>query len=269
MLKSKIFQWKLTRKKSLSILLSLVLFLSFSHSVFGQDMQPDLNELNQIAEELSNESTLLDSQQAEQELKLKLELIISTMQSDITKMPEEVSEQLKNLINNTNPNSMSLPQLLKLIKNLYNWQTQLSMTYSTSVLEELSSMKNLSNQLSDCLNLANKALLSNKGDTENAIELFSAALEEVEIIKKEKELLEFEWNEHQKLDYERDRRFSNLYTLGNFLVPLAPIGVAVCSIIPFSQGDIRTGTTMLYSAGISLISLELIYQGGHFIFKFW
>ena len=273
MLKSKIFQSTLLKKKLRNTLLSLVLFLSFSQLAFAQDFtqdtKPDLNELNQIATELSKESTISESQQIEQELKSKLELVISTLQENITMMPEEISQQLQPLIQNSNPNLMSLPQLLKLTKALYNWQTQQSMTYSTSVLEELSSMKSLSIQLSECLSLANKAILSNKEDTEAAIELFSSALEEVEEIKKQKELLEFQWQEHLKLDYEKDKRFSNLYTLGNILVPLAPIGVGICSIIPFSQGDIRTGTTMLYSAGISLISLELIYQGGHFIFKFW
>ena len=55
--------FQLTKRKLLNTLLSFALVFLFSQSVFAQDMEPNLDELNQIAQELSNESTIQTAHQ--------------------------------------------------------------------------------------------------------------------------------------------------------------------------------------------------------------
>ncbi len=123
--------------------------------------------------------------------------------------------------------------------------------------------------MSDCLNLADKALQNNKEDTENAIELFSTALEEIEMIKNQKKELEEQWREHLKLDAEYERRMRNSYLMGNFLAVLPSVCLGVTSSFYFMNNEIEMGKKYLNAAAISLISIEMVYQGGHFIFRIW
>lgn len=261
--------FQLTKRKSLNMVLSLALLLLFSQPVLASDMEPDLNELNQIAQELSSESTILAAQEIQKELQSKVESAISMAQSISTSLPESTSTELQSIIANYNPKLTTLSQLLKITKNLYNWQTQLSTTYSTSVLNELNLMKNLSIQLSECLDLANKALESNKEDTKNAISLFGEALEYNSLILEENKKLKEEWQNHLKLDAESERRFDNLYQFGNVVVPLVPVTLLTTSGILYLNNKDDLGKGFLYAGCISLVGLEVVYQGGHFIFKVW
>ena len=261
--------FQLTKRKLLNMLLSLALVSLFSQPAFALDTEPNLDELNQIAQELSNESTIQTAQQIQKELQSKVESTISIAQSISTSLPESTSMELQSIIANYNPKSTTLPQLLKITKNLYNWQTQLSTTYSTSVLSEQNSMKNLSIQLSGCLDLAKKAMESNKEDTKNAINLFGEALEYNSLILEENKKLKEEWQNHLIIDSENERRFNNLYQLGNIIVPLVPISLlAACGICYLNSKD-ELGKNFLYAGCASLIGFEILYQGGHFIFKIW
>lgn len=255
------------------LLFILVLLSGFSVSVFAQDDLPDLDELNEIAMELSNESTILEMQQLQQELASKMELILSTADSLSQTLPSEISMELQSLISNCNPKLMSLSELLKLIKTLYNWQTQQSTTYSTLVSDGLSSMKSLSDQLSNCLELANKALLSNKADTENAIELFGLAQEQIEIISNEKEQLKKEWAMHLELDAEKDKRLQNSYIAGSVLSSLPGIALITTGLVYLSNIDdqikLQQGWQYITYGAVSLVGFELVYQGGHWLFRWW
>lgn len=257
------------KRKSLSMVLSLALLFLFSQPALALDMEPNLYELNQIAQELSSESTIQTAQQIQKELQLKMESAISMAQSISMSLPEPTSMELQSIIANYNPKLTTLPQLLKITKNLYNWQTQLSTTYSTSVLNELNLMNNLSIQLSECLDLANKALESNKEDTKNAINLFGEALEYNSLILEENRKLKEDWQNHLKLDAENEKRFDNLYQFGNVIIPLIPISLFATSGICYLNNKNDWGKGFLYAGCISLVGLEIVYQGGHFILRIW
>jgi len=119
------------------------------------------------------------------------------------------------------------------------------------------------------LDLANKALESNKEDTKNAINLFGEALEYNSLILEENKKLKEEWQNHLKLDAENEKRFDNLYQFGNVIIPLVPVTLLTASGIFYLNKMDDLGKGFLYAGCISLVGLEVVYQGGHFIFKVW
>jgi hypothetical protein len=119
------------------------------------------------------------------------------------------------------------------------------------------------------LDLANKALESNKEDTKNAINLFGEALEYNSLILEENRKLKEDWQNHLKLDAENEKRFNNLYQFGNVIIPLIPISLFVTSGICYLNNNSDLGKGFLYAGCISLVGLEIVYQGGHFILKIW
>ncbi|MBR6612892.1 MAG: hypothetical protein IKK93_11835 [Campylobacter sp.] len=255
------------------LLLVFVLFCSSLGLAFAQEDSPDLDELNQIVTELNKELTIPEMQSLQQELALKMELTLSTADQLSQILPSEVSTELQFLISNSNPSSMSLPELLRLIKKIYNWQTQLSMTYSTTVSENLSLMKNLSDQLSNCLEIANKALLSNKIDTENAIELFGEAQDQLRIAIEENAKLKQKWKAHLELDAEINKRFKNSFAVGTVTSALPGITLITIGMIKLSnvedQDELKQGWQYVTYGTIALVGVELVYQGGHWIFRIW
>lgn len=110
---------------------------------------------------------------------------------------------------------------------------------------------------------------SNKEDTKNAINLFGEALEYNSLILEENKKLKEEWQNHLIIDSENDKRFNNLYQLGNIIVPLVPISLLAASGICYLNRKDELGKNFLYAGCASLIGFEILYQGGHFIFKIW
>ena len=102
----------------------------------------------------------------------------------------------------------------------------------------------------------------------NYRELESDKLEINQQVKENKKLKE-EWQDHLKIDSENEKRFNNLYQLGNIIVPLVPISLLTACGICYLNGKDELGKNFLYAGCASLIGFEILYQGGHFIFKVW
>lgn len=134
-------------------------------------------------------------------------------------------------------------------------------------------MKNLSDQLSNCLEIANKALLSNKIDTENAIELFGEAQDQLRIAIEENAKLKQEWKAHLELDAEIDKRFKNSFAVGTVTSALPGITLITIGMIKLSnvedQDELKQSWQYVTYGAIALVGVELVYQGGHWIFRIW
>ncbi len=109
--------------------------------------------------------------------------------------------------------------------------------------------------------------MSNKEDTENAIIQLGIALEEKDKIINENNLLKKDLNSQLEINSELNRRNSNLYKYGNFITPLLPIGLMTAGGILIYNNKINLGENLFLIGGITLISFELVFQSGHWMFK--
>lgn len=245
----------------------LLLFL-FSASAFAQEDSDDLEYWNQIATELSQQSTILETAQLQQDLALNLQEAFSIAASISENLPTDISIYLQSLQSNKDIQSMSLSELLKLTKTLYNWQNQVSTTYLTSVSEKLNLMNSLSEKLLNCQSLAQKALESSRDDVHNALIELGLAQEQIDSITIQKEILLNQLNSIKELAAENEKRLNNCYRFGNLLAPLFPVGLTVTGAAVYNY-DNQLGKNLMIAGCISLVSIEVVYQGGHWIFRFW
>lgn len=96
--------------------------------------------------------------------------------------------------------------------------------------------------------------MSNKEDTSYMIALLGEAAEKAE--KLEVRIHELE------IQLKRNFWFS---TIGISLMSLAPIAIGA---IEYSKGDVYGKDYMWAGLGL-FIGAQLVYQGGHWLFKFW
>lgn len=106
-------------------------------------------------------------------------------------------------------------------------------------------------------------------DTSNAIEQLGIALEQNEIILKEKESLKKEIFSQQELLIDSNKRNKNLYNYGNIMTPLLPISLIAIGGICIGNNQDELGKNLLLVGGITLVGFELVFQSGHWVFKFF
>lgn len=61
----------------------------------------------------------------------------------------------------------------------------------------------------------------------------------------------------------------NAYVMGNVLSTLPAATLLTVSIIEYANGNMEGGKDYLIASGIALASVHLVYQSGHWIFKWW
>lgn len=61
----------------------------------------------------------------------------------------------------------------------------------------------------------------------------------------------------------------NAYAMGNILSTLPAATLLTVSIIEYANGNMEGGKDYLIASGITLASVHLVYQSGHWIFKWW
>lgn len=120
----------------------------------------------------------------------------------------------------------------------------------------------------NCLNLAQKALDSNREDTHNALIELGFAQEKIDTITIQKDILSQQIISMKELQAENEKRLKNCYTIGNITVPLVPIGLIITGACVYNSNN-QLGKNLISAGGISLIGFELVYQGGHFVFRWW
>lgn len=119
------------------------------------------------------------------------------------------------------------------------------------------------------MELAQKALASNKEDTENALKQIAIIKEQNDIILKENESLKLEIKSWEELQAKDNIKLKNNYILGNILVPLMPLTLTTIGLINMGNGNTDRGWILVQSGLYSLIGFELTFQGGHWIFHWW
>lgn len=99
-----------------------------------------------------------------------------------------------------------------------------------------------------------KALESNKEDVDYIIELFSETYAEVQRL-----------NEYVAVAKKKER---NNEIMINIMIPVATVPMIVTGgILMATNNDF--GKPVLYTGVGLLVGCELVYNGGHFLFKIW
>ncbi len=109
---------------------------------------------------------------------------------------------------------------------------------------------------------------SNKEDTHNALIELGFAQEKIDAITIQKDILSQQIMSMKELQAENEKRLKNCYTIGNITVPLVPIGLIITGACVYNSNN-QLGKDLISAGGISLIGFELVYQGGHFVFRWW
>lgn len=100
-----------------------------------------------------------------------------------------------------------------------------------------------------------KALNSNKEDTSVVITILGDMQEELE--------------KHQEYINSIQHKLDLSYKVTNIIIPLTCLPIAIDGIYNYSQGNIKNGNNLMIAFGITLISAELVWNGGHLILKLW
>ena len=221
-------------KPKLLFVLCLVLFC-LPVASFSEETS-DLQEFQNLATELNNQSSQCNLSSTE------LEQITSSLNKN-SQTQEETS------------NNQSLPSL-SVREYLANARQELE-ALKTALMESSSGLTSMKAQLESCLqNLSNaeKALQSNKEDTANAIEELGN--------------LYNEYLYYKELVALSEARLKKSYIAGNIIIPTATIPMmAFGGILMATNNDL--GKPMFYTSAGLLLSCELVWNGGHLVFKLW
>ncbi len=122
-------------------------------------------------------------------------------------------------------------------------------------------MNSLLQTLNERLESNKKALLSNKDDTSNLIVVISEMQAEIDLAAKQAKSLA-ELVDYYKSSAKNSNRFCNICIPVTCSIPIA-IGA-----IELINGN-TSGLNYIKAGAAALFSIELIYQGGHFLVKAW
>lgn len=66
-----------------------------------------------------------------------------------------------------------------------------------------------------------------------------------------------------------ERKLKNAYIFMNVAVPVLSMIPITIGFIEMGNDNVDRGWNYIKLGGITLLSCEIVLQGGHFIFKFW
>lgn len=224
------------------VLLSVLLF-AFALPVFVQEDSSDLEEFQKMALELSNKQSNSSSESLSSNQSSATE---STSATSSTSSSEELN------LESMNPFQL-LDQLDLMYQQALNSLTE-AQKLSKSLEEDLSNtMQELQNSKITLENLKT-ALMSNKEDV-------SIAIQEMGILYEQLKLLNEKSTSYKK-------RFKRSFILGNILIPTTTLPLVVSGSILLAA-DNAYGKPVLFTGLGLLAGCEVVWNGGHFIFKFW
>lgn len=113
-----------------------------------------------------------------------------------------------------------------------------------------------------------KALESNKEDTENAIIVIGNMQEEIETLTVQLDNAKSQFNYYKEYAEECLAKEKRSIIATNIIIPLTTIPIMVFGgVLLASNNDF--GKPVLYSGLGLFIGCEVIYNGGHWVFKLW
>ena len=124
-------------------------------------------------------------------------------------------------------------------------------------------------QLESYIESIETALISNKEDTSFLLGIVATQNEEIDKLTNLNETLKKETEKYQEALEAWEKQQKGAYILGNVLVVLPPIGLAVAGVSCIYNDKQELGWHLIEASCYSLIALEVTYQGGHWIFKWW
>lgn len=145
----------------------------------------------------------------------------------------------------------------KLDLQLKNLQLQVeTLTSSSKSLETelLSTKAQLTNSINSCKKLK-EALISNRDDTGTIAKEFG------EIVEKVKGL-------EEQIEYYK-KRLKRATIVENITIPLPGLSLMTVGIIEMANGNNSRGIKYIEAGAITLGVMEVIYQGGKWVFKLW
>lgn len=118
------------------------------------------------------------------------------------------------------------------------------------------------------MDLATKALISNKEDTALAIEIIGDITEENTKIKEENNNIK-KINENLKeviVDYEQKQKRTNAVV--NIIIPATTVPMIISGAVLMAT-DNDYGKPVFYTGLGLLVGCELVWNGGHLVFHVW
>lgn len=113
-----------------------------------------------------------------------------------------------------------------------------------------------------------KALISNKEDTALAISMIGELQEEKDNLKTEVKTLHEQFNAYVEFADSCIKKEKRAMIVGNIMIPATTVPMIVAgSVLMATNNDF--GAPVLYSGIGLLVGCELVWNGGHFIFKVW
>lgn len=113
-----------------------------------------------------------------------------------------------------------------------------------------------------------KALISNKEDTALAITMVGELQAENGNLKNEINNIKVNFDIYKEYAEEQIRKEKRAIALGNIIIPATTVPMIIAgSVLMATNNDY--GKPILYTGVGLLVGCELVWNGGHFIFKIW
>jgi hypothetical protein len=113
-----------------------------------------------------------------------------------------------------------------------------------------------------------KALISNKEDTALAITIVGDLQLENKNLKNEIENINVQFKNYKEYAEDCIKKEEKAIIMGNILIPIATVPLIISgSILMATNNDY--GKPMFYTGVGLLVGCEMVWNGGHFIFKIW
>jgi len=113
-----------------------------------------------------------------------------------------------------------------------------------------------------------KALVSNKEDTQEAIKIVGELTEENNNLKNELNNIKVDFEIYKEYAEEQKRKEKSAIVMGNVIIPISTVPMIITgAILMVSNNDY--GKPVFYTGLGLLIGCELVWNGGHLIFKIW
>lgn len=113
-----------------------------------------------------------------------------------------------------------------------------------------------------------KALISNKEDTALAITIVGDLQLENKNLKNEINNIKVNFDVYKEYAEEQARKEKRAITLGNIMIPATTVPMIIAgSVLMATNNDY--GKPIFYTGVGLLVGCELVWNGGHFMFKIW
>lgn len=231
-------------QKLKKLLFVLLFALLCSVGAFAQDDSSDLEYWNQVAQELT--------------------IPIPTLITPSFDLPQNSMQEQQNVTTTStdsetlNLESMSVWELFdKCDEKVTSLQlrVQTLSQYSQSLEEDLSRLMTDVTTLKADLTRTRNALLSNREDTDSALALAGEFYEKAKALE-------------ERVAYaERKNKNSTIYA--NVVTPIPGLIFMVQGFIEMGKGNTDYGWRLFEIGAITLVGMEVVYQGGHWLFKIW